>query len=329
MKIKLKEISPEKKVTEKEIYLDGILKSNLDLGMKQLRRDWDQVWFIDGPEGAGKSVLAATLAYYVSPEERRHDLLDRIIIKIEDAPTVIKAAKPFDGVVIDESFGGMSSAGFMNKLNKMLQRMFTEIRAKNLFIFIVAPTFMDINKYFAIWRSKCLLHVYSTKGERGYCSFFSADRKKKLYIIGKKKFYDYQCVFPNFRFRFTNCADKFMDWDAYKAKKAAKNLEIEEESFSHQSIEKLVREEGIKNNKKLDKPLLQRELAVLFGCSVGSIKNYERDVRVDKVYGENILSNLNPKITPTNEEDLSAQQESSSVIEEEDLSAQLDGEEDE
>ena len=294
MKIKLKQKDPNNlnTIIEREIYLDGILKDNLDLGIKQLKRDWDQVWFIDGPEGAGKSVLGATLAYYVSPEDRRHNLIDRIIIKIEDAPTVIKSAKPFDGIVIDESFGGMCSAGFMNKLNKMLQRMFTEIRAKNLFIFIIAPTFMDINKYFAVWRSKCLLHVYSTKGERGYCSFFNADRKKKLYIIGKKKFYDYQCVFPNFRFRFTNCANSFMDWEDYKAKKAAKNLEIGDEVMNHQSVEKLVREEVVKNNEKLEKPLKQKELSVLLGCSVSAIKGYKKDVKRGMAQGTNKLSNL-------------------------------------
>jgi len=306
MKIKLKQKDPNNlnTIIEREIYLDGILKDNLDLGIKQLKRDWDQVWFIDGPEGAGKSVLGATLAYYVSPEERRHSLLDRIIVKIEEAPEVIKSAEPFDGIVIDESFGGMSSAGFMNKLNKMLQRTFTEIRAKNLFIFIIAPTFMDINKYFAVWRSKCLLHVYSAQGERGYCSFFNANRKKKLYIIGKKKFYDYQCVFPNFRFRFTNCANSFMDWEDYKAKKAAKNLEIEGEGLMNQSTEKLFREEVVKNNEKLEKPLEQKILAVLLGCHPGSIKRYKRDVMVKQVAGGSILSNLNSKITPTNQEEV-------------------------
>ena len=320
MKVKLKQKNPDNlnEIIEREIYLDGILKDNLDLGMKQLHKDWDQVWFIDGPEGAGKSVLGATLAYYVSPEERRHNLLDRIIVKIEEAPEVIKSATQFDGIVIDESFGGMSSAGFMNKLNKMLQRMFTEIRAKNLFIFIIAPTFMDINKYFAIWRSKCLLHVYSAQGERGYCSFFNADRKKKLYIIGKKKFYDYQCVFPNFRFRFTNCANSFMDWDAYTGKKAAKNLEIEGEGLMNQSTEKLFREEVVKNNEKLEKPLEQKILAQLLECHICSIKRYKRDVMVKQVAGGNILSNLNPKITPTNQEEVRTIQDNELEMEEED-----------
>ena len=306
MKIKLKQKDPENLDTtiEREIYLDGILKANLDLGMKQLRKDWDQVWFIDGPEGAGKSVLGATLAYYVSPEERRHNLIDRIIVKIEEAPEVIKTATPFDGIVIDESFGGMSSAGFMNKLNKMLQRMFTEIRAKNLFIFIVAPTFMDINKYFAIWRSKCLLHVYSVKGERGYCSFFNANRKKKLYIIGKKKFYDYQCVFPNFRFRFTNCAKSFVDWDAYKAKKAAKNLEIEDSNYTPPTAMKQCWMKVRENLGKLTKPLTQTQFAEAIEMSERSIKAYDRAIREGRGTTGNILSILKPKITPTNQEEV-------------------------
>jgi len=192
----------------------------------------------------------------------------------------------------------------------MLQRMFTEIRAKNLFIFIIAPTFMDINKYFAIWRSKCLLHVYSIKGDRGYCSFFNADRKKKLYIIGKKKFYDYQCVFPNFRFRFTNCAKDVVDWDAYKAKKTAKNLEIADEGVNHQSVEKQVREEVVKNNKKRDKPLTQKELAQLLGCHSRSIERYTKAVKLSQPTSDNILPNLNPKITPTIQEKVRTIQDS-------------------
>jgi len=304
MKIKLKQKDPENLDTfiEREIYLDGILKDNLDLGMKQLRKDWDQVWFIDGPEGAGKSVLGATLAYYVSPEERRHSLLDRIIVKIEEAPEVIKTATQFDGIVIDESFGGMSSAGFMNKLNKMLQRMFTEIRAKNLFIFIIAPTFMDINKYFAIWRSKCLLHVYAAGGERGYCSFFNENRKKKLYIIGKKKFYDYQCVFPNFRFRFTKCVDNFMDWDAYKAKKAAKNLEIGDSNDAPPALMRQCYIDIRENLSKLTKPLTQTQFAEAIGVSDRSIRTYDKAIRDRERNTDNILPILKSKITHTTKE---------------------------
>ncbi len=285
MKIKLKQRNPEnlKEWIEREIYLDGILKSNLDIGLKQLHKDWDQVWFVDGFEGAGKSVIAITSAYYISPEQRRHNLIDRIIVKIEDAPRVIKEAKSFDGIVIDESFGGMSASGFMSKLNKMLQRLFTEIRAKNLFIFVVAPTFMDISRYFAIWRSKCLLHVYSTKGERGYCSFYNADKKKKLFIMGRKQYYNYQCVQPNFRFRFTNCAKKIIDWDRYIKNKSEKNLEIEDPDYVPPEFIRKCWIQVRDRMGNLTKPLTQVQFKELNDMCERTIKHYDKAIREGKV----------------------------------------------
>ena len=281
MKLKLKQRDPEdlNEWIEKEIYLDGILKSNLDLGVAQLHKDWDQVWFIDGPEGAGKSVLGVTLAYYVSPPERRHTLLDRIIVKIEDAPSTIKNAKPFDSIVIDEGYGAMSSTGFMIKLNKVLQRLFTEIRAKNLFIFVIAPTFMDINRYFAVWRSKCLLHVYSSKDERGYCAFFNGDLKKRLYILGKKQFYNYACVHPNFRFRFTNCARVCVDWDEYKRIKTAKNLEEEDEDYIDPKMLKKCWIQVREQMGNLAKPLTQSQFSELNGMAERTISRYDKEIQ--------------------------------------------------
>jgi hypothetical protein len=92
----------------------------------------------------------------------------------------------------------------MSDINKTLVSMLAEIRQKNLFVFIVMPTFFDLDKYAAIWRSRGLIHVYTDKGYgRGYFSYYNKDRKKNLYIIGKK-FYDYKRPRPNFRGRFTN-----------------------------------------------------------------------------------------------------------------------------
>jgi hypothetical protein len=93
----------------------------------------------------------------------------------------------------------------MNKVNQSIVRMLTEIRYKNLFIFIVLPTFFDLVKYVALWRSRALLHVYDVNFERGYFAFYDKDKKKELYIKGKK-FYSYssRIVKPNFIGRFTN-----------------------------------------------------------------------------------------------------------------------------
>jgi hypothetical protein len=281
MTVKVKQLNENNEWIEKEIYLDGILKDNLDIANKDLRDDWDQVWFVDGGEGSGKSVLAITCAYYVSPPERRHSLLSRVVVNVEDAPKVIKSAQPFDSVVIDEGYKGMSSTGAMGKLNKLLQTMFTEIRAKNLFIFIVAPSFMDINRYFAIWRSRCLLHVYSDKGERGFCSFFNGEMKKRLYILGKKQFYNYNCVKPNFRFRFTKgSVDECINFEAYREKKRVRNLVYDSDPDAvDPHAMRLGYIKILSNLPKLQDKLTTKDYATLLDHCERNIYRYTKEIR--------------------------------------------------
>jgi len=282
MKVKLKQRNPEnpKEWIEKEIYIDGYLKSNLDLGIKLLQKDFDQVWFIDGGEGFGKTNLGITCAYYVSPEERRHTLLDRVCTKTEEADKVILEAKKFDGVVIDEAFGGMSATGFMSRLNRLLQRRFTEIRAKNLFVFVIAPSFMDISRYFAIWRSSCLLHVSCRGLKRGFGSFFNFQKKLKLYDLGRKRYYDYKCVKPNFIFRFLDEAPKLIDMKEYNKKKTYSNLEEpQEDILQNKEIKKqlLVRLNIIKPS------LSQKQKAQFFGTSTRTIQRYAKELGNKKI----------------------------------------------
>jgi hypothetical protein len=281
MKLLLKQLDTDGSWVDREVYLDSILKDNLDTARKDLRDDWDQVWFVDGAEGAGKSVLGITCAYYVSPPERRNSLLSRIVVDIEDAPKIIKSARPYDSIVIDEGYKGMSATGAMSKLNKILQTMFTEIRAKNLFIFIVAPSFMDINRYFAIWRSRCLLHVYSDKGERGFCSFFNSEGKKRLYILGKKQFYNYNCVKPNFKFRFTKSAgEQCVDMKAYKEKKRVRNLTYDEDPEAvPPAVMKSCWIKVRDNLNKTSKPLTQLQYSEITEMCKRSIEYYDKIIR--------------------------------------------------
>ena len=284
VKVKLKQKNPENldEEIEKEIYLDGYIKANIDLGLKQLHKNFDQVWFIDGGEGDGKTNLAITIAYYVNPEETRHTLIDRVCVDVEEAEKVLLAAKKYDAVVIDEGFWGMSASGTSAKLNRLLQRRFTEIRAKNLFVFIVMPTFMDAMRYFAIWRSRCLLHVYTKGDERGYAAFFNDKKKKRLYIKGKKEFYNYACVSPNFVFRFTKCAGKLIDEEAYDNKKRDVSLQT-------RSVQKDIRqimiecwERVLVNIHKTTKPLTQEQKAEIIAMARTSIARYERDIAETK-----------------------------------------------
>jgi len=290
VKVLLRQRDPENLEEWKEVdlYLDGYIKPNLDLGIKQLKDDFDQVWFIDGAEGAGKSDLMAQLAYYVNKEETRHTLIDRICTTAETFDAAILKAEAFEAVVLDEAFGAMSATGSMGKINKVLQRRFTEIRSKNLFVFIGAPSFMDIMRYFAIWRSKCLLHVYLGKDRRrGFAAFYGEKKKRKLYILGKKNFYNYSIVAPQFTFRFTKQMHKVLDKEAYDIKKRSiqSNTIAEDRSERIAKKQKEIHMKVTMNMRRNNPTMTQREIARQTGITEKSVGIYLKEIR------ENLLGN--------------------------------------
>jgi hypothetical protein len=196
-----------------QLYMDGYLRKVYAKAKKIIKQDWDCVFLVDGTEGGGKSVLAQQGAYEVDPSFH----ISRIAFTPEEFKTAILNANKYQAVIYDEAYTGLSSRGTMSDINKTLVSMLAEIRQKNLFVFIVMPTFFDLDKYAAIWRSRGLLHVYTDKGYgRGYFSYYNKDRKKNLYILGKK-FYDYKKPRPNFRGRFTSYYT--VDETEYRARK--------------------------------------------------------------------------------------------------------------
>ncbi len=174
--------------------MDGYLKKNLDEAKRVIKKDWDMVMCVDGYEGAGKSVLAQQAALYCDPTFN----VDRCCFTPEEFIHQINKSKPYQAVVFDEAYGGMSSRAALSEVNRSLMAVLAEIRQKNLFVFIVLPCFFELDKYAAVWRARALLHVYTGAGfERGRFSFYNQERKKVLYALGKK-FFSYSRPPPNF-----------------------------------------------------------------------------------------------------------------------------------
>jgi len=219
-----------------KFYVDGFLQSNLDVAKKVVKKDWDMVFLVDGPEGSGKSVLAMQCAYLCDPSF----CIERVVFTPKDFREAVVNAKPYTAIVYDEAYTGLSSRATMSLINRTLIKMLAEIRQRNLFVIVVMPTFFDLDKYVALWRSRILLHVYTEEGfARGYFRFYNIDRKKDLYILGKK-FYNYKVVKANFRGRFTNFY--VVDESAYrKAKKDA--LTSRENKASDDALMKEVRDQ--------------------------------------------------------------------------------------
>jgi len=204
---------------------------------------------------SGKSLKAQQDAFYCDPTLD----INRVTFTPTEFQKAIVNAKPYQSVIFDEAYGGLASRSANSRINKALVTVLAEIRQKNLFIFIVLPSFFDLDKYVALWRSRVLIHVYCGDNfERGNFSFFNQAKKKDLYVYGKK-FYNYKQTLPNFRGRFT----KFYTVDevAYKKKKldsltsnelekATLNVPLIRNGLMNDLFLRLVNMEGITNEKK-------------------------------------------------------------------------------
>jgi hypothetical protein len=198
---------------DKDLYMDGYLHSNLAKAKEIVKKDWDMIFLVDGGERAGKSVLAQQCGYFLD-----HTLnLARICFTPNEFKKAVLEAPPFTCVIYDEGYTGLNSRATMSVINRTLVSLLAEIGQKNLIIFVVMPTYFDLDKYVALWRSRALIHVYTGDDfERGYFAFYNVDTKKRLYIDGKK-YYEYTKVKPNFIGRFLN--GYTVDEAAYRQKK--------------------------------------------------------------------------------------------------------------
>lgn len=260
-----------------EYSMDGYLVDNLDMAKGVIRKDLDMVFAVDGPEGAGKSVFTMQAAYYVDPTLN----IDRIVFTPKDFRQAIINSKPFQSVIYDEAYTGLSSRATMSLINRTLISMLAEIRQKNLFVWVVMPTFFDLDKYVALWRSRGLIHVYfGSDFQRGYFAFYNSDKKKDLYIQGKK-FYSYANPRPNFIGRFTNFYP--LDEAAYRAKKKASLIDREkksEEAEKRKEIENELFERVMNMKKDVPHAIKMELLAMPSATYFRKLKQYEdmRDI---------------------------------------------------
>ncbi len=186
----------------KEVYIDGYLLSNLQQFKKMvLKDDLDCILLVDGGEGSGKSVLAQQMAKFLDPTFCVED----ITFSGGQFKKAVIEAKKYKCIVFDEALSALNKMKSISSLNVSVVDLLAEVRQKNLFIIIILPSFFDLTKNVACWRSRALFHVYM-KGQtfkRGFFNAYSYDKKLNLFI-GGKKFYNYNCATPSFYGRFTN-----------------------------------------------------------------------------------------------------------------------------
>ncbi|MHA2019064.1 MAG: hypothetical protein ACTSXY_12420 [Promethearchaeota archaeon] len=189
-------------------YLDGYLKSNLDVSIKEVKKkDYDRFILLTGKEGCGKTTLSFQLALYCDPTFN----LNRVCFTPEQFLEAVEQAEKYQAVVFDETMWGLGSRNVMTKMNKVLIKIMSEMRSKNLFVFMNIPNFFMMDWYVAQHRSTGLLYIY----KRSFFGSYDYPTKKKLFRQGKR-FHNYS-VPPNFRGRFVKYFT--IDKEKYEAKK--------------------------------------------------------------------------------------------------------------
>ena len=153
-----------------------------------LKHDKDKIFLVDGREGCGKSTFAQQLARELDPDFN----IDKITFTADEFIREIKSPKRKKGdcIILDEAFTAINSRQALSQVNRAMVGVATEMRQLNLFVIICLPSFFDLDKYFAIWRSDILFHLYFDKktGERGRYIIFPFKKKLQLYLNGKKTY---------------------------------------------------------------------------------------------------------------------------------------------
>lgn len=196
----------------KEIYIDGILKDNLDTIKTYPKKNMDAVLVVDGRVGFGKSTLATTtLAAYLDSTKEGFSL-DKIAWTPTEYRDLVRTLPEGSALVFDEVFGWLNTRASLSKTNRMLNQILSEQRLKKLFVIMCLPSIFDLDKFVAMHRSTCLLYCY----KRGRFAFFDYRKKKTLIIMGKK-YYSYHTPAANFTGCFT--INPVLDWNEYEERK--------------------------------------------------------------------------------------------------------------
>jgi len=210
---------------EETIYCDNwLLNAWINKVLPALnKKDEDRFYIVDGAEGTGKSVFTQQQAKILWPGFSHHYMCmspDELLDKI-------KTSEKNSVIVYDEAHAGLGSSYALTAISKVLKSKIMEMRQKNLCVFVVLPSFFDLNKYIVLHRASGLFHIRKKKGQRGFWSYYSKPKLREMWIKGHKT-YSY-CVRSKRVGRFP---DKYLINEAAYRKKKRVTLEKDDETPS-------------------------------------------------------------------------------------------------
>lgn len=194
--------------------------SNLErLRNAVIHQDYDVTILVDGQEGAGKSVFALQIAYFLDID-RNIDIHKQVCYYPEQFKKAVSTLGKGKAIIWDEARRGLNRRRSMEKINIDITDMLAECRYKNLFIIVVMPSFFDMDINVAIHRSELLFNVYvDWKGDvskplrRGFVRMYSKRGKADLHQLNRRYSYPFM---PNESFDATFSHYYVVDEDEYR-----------------------------------------------------------------------------------------------------------------
>lgn len=213
----------------KRILFDQRIIAILEDIKRAPKQNNHSIILITGRVGTGKSKLARDLAYYLDPDVG----LDQIVFTHEEL--IEKGLKLGRGkaLIFDEAREGTMSTQAMSQSNQRVGLFLDTVRSRCLFIFLLQPSPWNFQKSIFCESGDIHFHVFRAKTknydrndpealpfERGHYDVYSFDRKRLLYMKGKK-----WSVFPkSVKPSISNCrfgSRQVIDEDEYQRRKDA------------------------------------------------------------------------------------------------------------
>ena len=184
-------------------YIDAFLYENLKLLATKIKDDMTflMICFSSTLEvGTGKSVFMTQLGEAWSEIIRKEQGIDlnfstqNIVWRPRDLIERAFQVPKYSFILLDE----WEDAHYWSELGMTLRQFFRKCRQLNLFIGMVIPNYFQLPMNYALGRSIFAIDVKFTGDfERGNYDFYDFEKKRELYIKGKKT-HNYHVVKPSF-----------------------------------------------------------------------------------------------------------------------------------
>lgn len=287
-----------------KFYVDKKFNHKIDLMCEQVNKaNNDVVIIADGNEGTGKSNLLTVTCYLFSIKLGREYSTENIYF---DLDSMMKDMQSSNEKIFhfDEAALGAMADDWQNKLQKKFRKLLMIARKRKHVLVMAIPQFWRLNRYFAVDRSKALLHTYLKDGmEYGNFVYYTIKGKEILYeeIKRKRNPIAYRSVFRKgkgaagalgcFIAKTNYEMEKLIDFKSYDKKKdeAIESL-TEETAGQDRNTKRDIFFRRYKKDLENNNTETQKEYADDFDCSTRTIQRWIGSTEWEKFNAESNIS---------------------------------------